>query len=497
MQSGYEKGLPEIPMRFAYMAGLIMKDSIMRFKMLIYRKTRGNAMTIIENMESSGADDITKSAQKKSIYVVIFQESEALRASIRKICESFSDSVYDIGGDARMQIEKLAEQEEEVKHIFKMTNEEITRKLEEFVTVAPGMDGSLLENYRWFVERERIIYVNLNMFKLDRTWFKGLCWCPVDRRGEVDEAITKLRQTKKVLCSNLKEIQKHELMPPTLFRCNDFLRPAAEIVGTYGVASYQEVNPALFTTVTFPFLFGVMFGDVAHGLIVLAVALYVCFRKDYLKATGSLLASAINYRYMLLLMGIFATFCGFVYNDFASIPLYIASSCFGRDFNETAAYPLVYNVTTGNLTTASIPNAPSCVYPFGIDPKWASMDNEIQFMDSYKMKISVIIGVLHMTLGVVLKGFNAAFKQDWIDFWCEFVPQLIFLVILFGYMDLMIIIKWGTAWGTNRKDPPSLITQMVNIFLSMGDPGETALYGTTSTQKAVNNMVLGIFSLSY
>lgn len=40
-----------------------------------------------------------------------------------------------------------------------------------------------------------------------------------------------------------------------------------EIVNTYGIPRYREANPGLFTIVTFPFLFAVMFGDMGHGLL--------------------------------------------------------------------------------------------------------------------------------------------------------------------------------------------------------------------------------------
>ena len=40
-----------------------------------------------------------------------------------------------------------------------------------------------------------------------------------------------------------------------------------ELINAYGVASYREINPTVFTLITFPFLFGVMFGDAGHGVI--------------------------------------------------------------------------------------------------------------------------------------------------------------------------------------------------------------------------------------
>eukprot|EP01022_Parablepharisma_sp_SALTPOND_P020336 TRINITY_DN367_c0_g1_i1.p2 TRINITY_DN367_c0_g1~~TRINITY_DN367_c0_g1_i1.p2 ORF type:complete len:503 (-),score=58.95 TRINITY_DN367_c0_g1_i1:5245-6753(-) len=340
------------------------------------------------------------------------------------------------------------------------------------------MDGSPLANFRWYFDREKTLYNTLNMFQAEKTWFKGLCWCPLSKKDEVDDTINLLRSNKKVVCTNLKEIKEHGLTPPTYFRTNDFLRPFQEIVFTYGVPSYKEANPTLFTIITFPFLFGIMFGDFAHGLVLLSISSYVCIRKDYLIRTKSLLAEAVDARYLLLLMGVFSSFCGFLYNDFGAVPLNFIPSCFDKPREEGEVFDR---------------SDPSCVYPIGFDPMWYAASNELQFINSFKMKISVIVGVAQMLIGIILKGMNTLHYKNTIDFLYEFLPQLVFMVAFFGYMNLMIIIKWLTDWSSVGQNGPSIITLLIGIPLKGSDPGPIPLYGDGSLQQTVGMFVLGNF----
>jgi len=68
--------------------------------------------------------------------------------------------------------------------------------------------------------------------------------------------------------------------PPTFFKSNAVIEIPQMITNTYGVPNYGEANPAVFTIVTFPFLFAVMFGDYGHGSLILLVgSILVLFDK--------------------------------------------------------------------------------------------------------------------------------------------------------------------------------------------------------------------------
>ena len=84
------------------------------------------------------------------------------------------------------------------------------------------------------------------------------------------------------------------------------------------------------------------------------------------------------------------------------------------------------------------------------------------------MKISVILAIAHMTLGLFQKGLNAIYFKNMPQLLNEFLPQIILLLAIFGYMDLLIILKWNTNYLGHTDQAPSIIVTIVNFFLNGG-----------------------------
>jgi V-type H+-transporting ATPase subunit a len=63
-------------------------------------------------------------------------------------------------------------------------------------------------------------------------------------------------------------------------------------------------------------------------------------------------------------------------------------------------------------------------YPFGVDPVWHGTKSELPFLNSMKMKMSILLGVVHMNLGIMMSLFNNLYFRDRLSTICEFVPQV-------------------------------------------------------------------------
>lgn len=62
-----------------------------------------------------------------------------------------------------------------------------------------------------------------------------------------------------------------------------------------------------------------MFGDFGHGLLVLITGILLIKYEKAIKSRGY--GSITDLRYLVLFLGFYAAFCGFIYNDFFGLPM--------------------------------------------------------------------------------------------------------------------------------------------------------------------------------
>jgi vacuolar-type H+-ATPase subunit I/STV1 len=74
-----------------------------------------------------------------------------------------------------------------------------------------------------------------------------------------------------------------------------------------------------------------------------------------------------------------------------------------------------------------------------------------------------------MTLGIILKGLNFIYEKNYLENLFVFIPQLIFKLILFGYMNFLIFIIWSLDYEGKENQVPDIKSYLMNIFLKFGE----------------------------
>ncbi|ONK77025.1 uncharacterized protein A4U43_C02F2330 [Asparagus officinalis] len=451
---------PEPPSKagLRFISGIICKSKSMQFERMLFRATRGNMFFNHAPADGHVVDPVSGEMVEKTIFVVFFSGEQA-KTKILKICDAFGANCYPVPEDTSKQRQITYEVSSRLSELEATLDAGIRHRNKALSSI-----GCQLWRWTIMVKKEKAVYDTLNMLNFDVTkkCLVGEGWCPIFSKPQITDALQRA-----TFDSNSQVgIIFHEMdaleSPPTYFRTNKFTNAFQEIVDAYGVARYQESNPAVYSVITFPFLFAVMFGDWGHGICLLLGSLILIIREKKLgsRKLDSFMEMAFGGRYVILLMALFSIYCGLIYNEFFSVPFHIfgdsAYKC--RDSTCSDAY-------TAGLVKYRDP------YKFGVDPSWRGSRSELPFLNSLKMKMSILFGLTQMNLGIILSYFDAKFYGNSLDIRHQFIPQMIFLNSLFGYLALLIIIKWCTG---SQAD---LYHVMIYMFLSpMDDLGENQLF---------------------
>ena len=468
------KGEESSGIQVHFLAGVISKERLPTFEKMLFRVSRGNAFLRymdIEEALNNPLDDNSKTF--KSVFVIFFQGSN-LKTKIQKICEGFRATIYPcpaIAADRRGVSTKVLTRLSDLEVTLTETNGYRNRVL-----------GTVSKNIKcWFakvIEIKSIFHI-MNMFKVDVTKNVMIaeCWIPSNDIKQIQDRLGRAHRH----CGSSVDpiVNKVTTLedPPTFFRTNKYTSAFQALVDAYGVASTKELNPAVFTIVTFPFLFGVMFGDIGHAFIIILFGLWMVIKEKDLEAkkiNSEIWQIFFSGRYLITMMGMFAMYAGFMYNDCFSRSFNIFGSSFQvyqeDDYIMTVSSDMIDPAKPINATPAGYYGTP---YVFGIDPVWQFATNMIDYTNSIKLKLSIIFGVCHMTFGIFLSFLNHKYFKDWVSVWAEFVPQILFFLSLFGYLAYLILVKWWLYFASN--DPhrqarseycaPNILITFIDMFL--------------------------------
>ncbi|XP_030223769.1 T cell immune regulator 1, ATPase H+ transporting V0 subunit a3b isoform X2 [Gadus morhua] len=479
----------------SFVAGVVHPWKVPSFERLLWRACRGYIIVDFREMEGKLEHPDTGEMVQWTVFLISYW-GEQIGQKVKKICDCFRTQTF-------AYPESTSEREDILRGLQGSINDikVVLTQTETFLQQLLVRAVALLPQWRVAVQKCKAVEMVLNLCSPSVTdkCLIAEAWCPVTKLPELQSA---LREGGRKSGSGVDSFYNRlpcSKPPPTLFPVNSFTSGFQNIVEAYGVANYREVNPALFTIITFPFLFAVMFGDMGHGLLMALLALYLILEeKDpkFNNSSNEIFRMMFGGRYLILLMGLFSIYTGAIYNE-----------CFSRGvspFSSGWHVEPMFKINRWNASVLAgtpllamdpvVPGVFTNPYPFGIDPVWGMANNKLTFLNSYKMKMSVIMGVIHMTFGVCLSSFNYVNRGQISNIFLVLIPELLFMLCLFGYLVFMVIFKWIIFTPDQSKSAPSILIHFIDMFLFTENAGNQPLYhGQTIVQKVL--VVLALCSV--
>jgi len=247
-----------------------------------------------------------------------------------------------------------------------------------------------LRKLLWDVHVSRLIADAIARFGQLRNTYVVVGWVP----SAVLAGLTqRLKQASREILIQATPIEPagHSSNVPVALGNPRSLSPFELLVNTYARPRYEEIDPTALIAITFPLLYGAMFGDVGHGLVVAAfgwlVASKVVPALRGLAALGGL----------LVICGISATIFGFIYG-----------SVFG--FEE--------------------------VLPHLIRPSQSILQI---------LGIAIGVGIVLLNIGILLNLYNAVRARDWPRFFFDsnglagWILYLSFVVLFIQIVGKLIL----------------------------------------------------------
>lgn len=158
--------------------------------------------------------------------------------------------------------------------------------------------------------------------------------------------------------------------PPTTIKSPKWTRPLQSLIDSFGIPSYYETNPLIFMIVTFPLMYGLMFGDFGEGPIMLLLGLGLWRLKRKNVKVGDFVQPFVSGAELITMLGIATTIFGLLFGDF-----------FGFESKAVFGFTAFFSPTKG------------------------AIEGDISNLQRFMVFI-LLFGIVHMTFGMSIGAYN-------------------------------------------------------------------------------------------
>lgn len=245
-------------------------------------------------------------------------------------------------------------------------------------------------------------------------------WVPVKEFEKVTNSV-------KEATNNDAEIQVREPdLPeegfPTRLENRTLVKPLEELTKSFGAPGYRELDPSIFMAFAFPIIFGIMFADIGHGLILLLMGLGGIISKKrgvprVYKGMGDELKGYFKKGgWLLFFCGLFSILFGFIFGSFFGMEEF---SVGGFHFE-----PLWFN-PAWEKNSEHLLHAPGGPY--------RGISGTILMLE-----LAIVVGMIHITLGILLRLYGTAKEGKKLE-----AISFSLMLLIFYYSGFIIVFTYG------------------------------------------------------
>ena len=138
-------------------------------------------------------------------------------------------------------------------------------------------------------------------------------WVPADDITALEQRLGETTDGRYALQTSPPDASMQEQIP-VLLKHSWLLRPFEVLVSTYGLPNYQELEPTFFVALSYIVMFGMMFGDAGHGMVLAAGGLIALLAGKSQKVR--------DFGVLLLFAGSSSIIFGVVYGSYFGIEVF-------------------------------------------------------------------------------------------------------------------------------------------------------------------------------